>query len=287
VSRKLSDLEAHLKTRLIQRSSRRLALTDAGRDYLVACRGILEQVDEAERTASGEYANVRGELVISAPIVFGRLHVSPIVAAFLDGQPEVDVRLVLGDRIVNLLEDHIDLALRIGDLPDSSLVATQVGAIRRVLCASPHYLAKHGKPSAPQHLSAHRCVTFDSLMSENSWSFDTEHGLQRVPIRSRLAVNTADAAIAAAIAGLGITRVLSYQVAEALRDGRLLRLLPQHESAPVPASLVYPGRGRLPMKCRAFIDFAVPRFRERLADETIPGTQKTSASSKAKAKRAS
>jgi DNA-binding transcriptional LysR family regulator len=146
VSRKLADLEAHLKTRLITRSTRKLVLTDAGRDYLAACRQILEQVEEAERTVSGAYANVKGRLVVAAPIVFGQLHGVPVAAAFLELHPEVDIELRLGDRNVHLIEEHVDAALRIGPLPDSNLVATQLGAIRRVVCASPAYLARFGIP---------------------------------------------------------------------------------------------------------------------------------------------
>ena len=261
VSRELSDLETHLKTRLITRSTRKLDLTDAGRDYLAACRQILEQVDEAERAASGAYANARGELVIAAPIVFGRLHVVLVVGLFLEQYPDVDVRLRLGDRNVNLVEERVDLAVRIGELPDSSLVATPVGAIRRVVCASPGYLARFGTPRSPDDLKAHRCVTFDSLMSPNAWSFPGAQGSQRVSIHSRLTVTTADAAIAAALAGLGVTRVLSYQVADALRDGRLVCLLAAHEPPAVPVSLVYAGQGRLPKKTRAFIDFAASLLR--------------------------
>ncbi|HSN19324.1 MAG TPA: LysR family transcriptional regulator [Usitatibacter sp.] len=271
VSRRLSDLEAHLRTRLITRSTRQLVLTDAGRDYLAACRQILEQVEEAEKAATGAYAKVKGELVLAAPIVFGRLHVVPVVAAFLEAHPEVDVRLLLGDRNVNLLEEHVDVALRIGELADSSLVATAVGTIRRVVCASPGYLARLGKPAKPSELAAHRCVTFEGLTSPRSWSFPGPKGAERVAIRSRLTVTTADAAIAAAVAGLGITRVLSYQVADALADGRLVRVLAKHEPAPVPVSIVYPAQGRLPMKSRAFIDYAAPRFRERLGRPPSPG----------------
>lgn len=266
VSRKLADLEAHLKTRLLTRSTRKLELTDAGRDYLEACRQILEQVDEAERAASGAYAKVKGQLVVAAPIVFGRVHVVPVAAAFLEAHPEVDIQLRLGDRNVNLIEEHVDLALRIGTLPDSSLVATPVGSIRRVVCASPAYLERHGTPLALGELAAHRCITFDGLDATAAWVFAGAEG-QKQParVRSRLTVSTADAAIEAALLGLGITRVLSYQVAEALQDGRLVRLLADHEPPAVPASLIYPGQGRLPMKTRAFIDFAAVRLRERLS----------------------
>lgn len=260
VSRKLSLLEASLKTRLIARSTRRLELTDAGRDYLAAARQILEQVDEAERAASGAYARPHGQLVISAPVVFGRLHLLPVVVEFLREFPDVDVRLIQADRVVNLLEEHVDLALRIGELADSGLVATRVGEIRRVVCASPAYLAAYGRPATPADLARHACITFEGLMSSNRWVFAGEN----VEVRSRLAVTTAEAAISAALQGLGATRVLSYQVAESLQAGTLERLLPAFEPAAVPVSLIYPGQGRLPMKCRAFLDYAAPRLRQRL-----------------------
>ncbi len=275
VSRKLSDLEAHLSTRLLTRSTRQLALTDAGRAYLAACRQILEQVDEAERAATGAYANAKGELVIAAPVVFGRLHALPVVAAFLEQYPDMDVRLLLGDRNVHLLEEHVDVALRIGDLPDSSLVAMQIGRIRQVVCASPGYLSRFGLPQLPADLSAHRCVTFEGLMSSTSWVFQGENSAMRVPIRSRLTVTTADAAVGAAVAGLGVTRVLSYQISDALREGALVRVLAEHEPSAIPVSLVHGGQGRLPMKSRAFLDFAAPRLRQRITElDGEPGSTK-------------
>ncbi len=261
VSRKLALLEAQLKTRLLTRTTRRLELTDAGRDYLDASRQILEQVEEAERAAAGAYARPHGRLVISAPIVFGRLHLLPVVVEFLREFPDVDVRLIQADRVVNLLEEHVDLALRIGELADSGLVATKVGEIRRVCCASPAYLAAYGRPEAPADLARHACISFESLMSASRWVFPAE----TVEVRSRLTVTTAEAAIAAAQMGLGVARVLSYQVADAVQAGTLERLLPVHEPAAVPVSLIHPGQGRLPMKCRAFLDYAAPRLRQRLA----------------------
>ncbi|MEO8299448.1 MAG: LysR family transcriptional regulator [Burkholderiales bacterium] len=274
ISRKLADLEAHLKTRLITRSTRKLELTDAGRDYLEACRQILEQVDEAERVVSGAYAKVKGQLVVAAPVVFGRLHLVPVATAFLEAHAEVDMQLRLGDRNVNLIEDHVDVALRIGALPDSGLVATQVGAIRRVVCASPAYLTRFGTPKSPGELAAHRCITFDGLEAAGAWTFVRADGQKwRAPVRTRLAVSTADAAVEAALLGLGLTRVLSYQVADALQDGRLVRVLADDEPPAVPASLIYPGQGRLPMKTRAFIDFASSQLRERLSMLDAGGTR--------------
>ena len=264
VSRNVSELETHLKARLLNRSTRKLTLTDAGREYLAACKRILEDVGEAERTVSGEFSTPKGELVITAPIVFGRLHVLPVIAEFLKAYPEVDVRLVQSDRIANLLEDHVDLAVRVGALPDSNLSATRVAMIRRVACASPEYFAAHGLPDKPQDLSRHQCITFDALGSAYSWSFVVDGAQLLVPVRSRLVVNTAEAAIDAAIVGTGITRVLSYQIETARREGLLALALQAFEPAPFPVSLVYSSQRRLPLKLRAFLDFAAPRLRERL-----------------------
>ena len=264
VSRKVSELETHLRTRLLVRTSRRLALTAAGRDYVAACRTILEDIGEAERAASGEYSAPRGALYITAPVVFGRLHVLPIVTAFLAVFPDINIRLVLADRMVNLLEEHADLAVRIGALADSALVATRVGSIRRVACASPAYLVAHGTPGHPQDLAAHSCVTFETLMSPTSWSFTVGREVLPIAVLSRLVVSTAEAAIDAAIAGTGITRVLSYQVADAVQAGKLAVVLAQYEQPRSPVSLVTNGQGLLPQKLRAFLDFAAPLLRARM-----------------------
>ncbi|TIU69332.1 MAG: LysR family transcriptional regulator, partial [Mesorhizobium sp.] len=236
VSRKLSDLEKHLKTRLLNRSTRRLVLTDAGQSYLAACRRILDEVNEAERTAAGEYSSPTGELVITAPVVFGRLHVLPVITDFLAIYPQVDVRLTLSDRITQLVEEHIDLALRIGELPDSAMVAIRVGSIRRIVCASPAYLASQGTPEKPSELAGHSCVTFEGLASPATWSFGAGKTETTIPVRSRLQVNTAEAAIDAAIAGLGLTKVLSYQADAGVRAGTLRVVLEPFESPPWPVS---------------------------------------------------
>jgi len=265
VSRKVSELEAHLRTRLVNRTNRRLTLTDAGRSYVAACKRILEDIGEAERAAAGEYSAPRGGLIITAPIVFGRLHVLPVAIEFLKAYPEIDIRLALADHVVNLQEDQIDLAVRIGELPDSSLLATRVGSIRRVLCGSPAYFAEHGTPKKPGELSAHRCIAFEGLTSPDIWTFGTGKSVVSVPVHSRLVVNTAEAAIDAAIANVGITRVLSYQVASAIGDGALVIALRAFEPAPLPVSLVFAGHGMLPLKLRAFLDFATPRLKARLS----------------------
>lgn len=266
VSRKVSELESHLKARLLNRSTRKLTLTDAGKVYLASCKRILEDVSEAERAASGEYSAPTGELIITAPIVFGRLHVVPITTEFLKAYPDVQVRLVLGDRSLNLLEDHIDLAVRIGDLPDSNLIATRVGMISEVVCASPEYFAKRGTPKRPQDLAKHECITFNGLMSPDAWTFKNDRTDIAVPIRSRLVVNTAEAAIDAAVRGAGVTRVLSYQIEKAAQAGKLVIALKKYEHMPVPVSLVYTGQRRLPLKLRVFLDFAAPRLRSALKD---------------------
>ncbi|NZA26518.1 LysR family transcriptional regulator [Luteimonas sp. SJ-92] len=265
VSRKLSDLETHLKARLLNRSTRGLTLTDSGRDYLSACKRILEDVTEAERAAAGEFSEPRGELVITAPLVMGRMHVLPVVVEFLAAYPEIKVRLIQGDRIAQLHEEQIDLAVRVGELPDSRLTATRIGTIRRVVCAHPEYFSAYGLPSVPRDLADHRCVTFDAINSTEVWRFPVDGAEVAVPVRSALVVNTAEAAIDAAIAGVGVTRVLSYQIEEWKRRGRLQTVLREFEPPAMPASLVYTGQRRLPLKLRAFLDYATPRLRERLA----------------------
>jgi DNA-binding transcriptional LysR family regulator len=264
VSRKVSALESQLKTRLLIRSTRQLTLTESGRNYVAACRRILEEVGEAERAAAGEYQAPRGALRISAPVVFGRLHMLPVLGEFLLAYPEVSAQLVLGDRNVNLLEEQVDLALRVGPLPDSGLIATHLGSVRQVLCASPAYLAARGTPRHPRDLAAHHCISFDVLAAADAWRFRLDRKALVVPIHPRLTVSTAEAAVDAAAAGLGLTCVLSYQIEARLRRGELSVLLQRFAPPPLPVSLVYASQGRLPLKLRALLDFAAPRLRTRL-----------------------
>ena len=267
VSRKISELEAHLSTRLLTRSTRRLALTDSGAAYVAAAKRILDEVNEAERAASGEHAAPRGELVITAPVVFGRLHVLPVIAEFLARWPEINVRLVLADRNLHLIDDRVDIAVRIGALADSALVSIQVGAGRSVVCGSPSYFAAYGVPKRPEDLTALSAVTFDPLSSPQHWIFRDPKSKRelRAPVRSRLTVNTAEAAIDGAAAGIGVTRVLSYQVAQAVLDGRIQIVLAEYEPAPAPVSLIHSRQGLTPLKVRMALDFAAPRLRARLA----------------------
>jgi DNA-binding transcriptional LysR family regulator len=267
VSRRIAEIEAHLKTRMLNRSSRHLSLTEAGRLYVEACKRILEQVEEAERAAMGVHKDPKGRLTVTAPIVFGGVQLIPIVSDFLAEYPDIDLKLLLADRVLDLLESDVDVALRIGELGDSSLIASRVGAVRRVTCASPSYLAAHGRPQKPEDLGDHVCVTFDNLASPESWRFSSPKGDVLVPIRSRLTVTTAQAAIAGAVAGLGLTRLLSYQIAEERRAGRLELVLEDYELPPWPVNLVYAGQRLLPRKLRAFLDFVAQRLKDRLRDE--------------------
>lgn len=262
ISRKVADLEGHLKVRLLVRSTRKLALTEAGHAYVAACKRILDDIDQAEAQVSGEYTLPRGELTITAPISFGRLHVLPVVNEFLKQFPEITIRMLLSDRNADLVDQHIDMAVRIGDLPDSNLVATRVGTVRRVMCASPAYLADHGTPKKPDDLARHQCIFFSGLGTGASWNFKSRgQSTTAVHPPCRLHINTAEAAIDAAIAGVGLTNVLSYQAARAVSEGRLTIILKDFEPKPLPVHLLHAHQGVSPLKMRRFLEFAAPRIR--------------------------
>jgi DNA-binding transcriptional LysR family regulator len=252
----------------LTRSTRKLALTDAGVAYVASAKRILEQVDEAERTVAGEFHAPRGELILTAPVLFGRLHVLPVVADFLAAYPEINVRLMLSDRNLHLVDDHVDLAARIGALPDSDMVATRIGSMRTVVCASPKLLAGRGAPKSPDDLLALPCVRFDFGSPASTWSFAAKDGsgVVQIAIRPRLSVSTAEAAVSAAIQSVGATRVLHYQCAEAVRDGSLRIVLDAFEREPAPVNLIHAPRALLPLKTRVFLDFAAGRLRRRLSD---------------------
>lgn len=265
LSRKISELELHLKTRLLNRSTRLLTLTDAGARYLAATRRILEDVEEAERAATGEYNAPKGELVLTAPVVFGRTHLMPVVNDFLKAYPDIDIGLALHERIVNLQEEHVDLAVRIGNLPDSTLMAIRIGEVRRILCASPEYLAARGTPRHPADLALHDCINFNPSTQAEAWDFPVGKTPETFPVHFRLVVSTAQAAIDAAIAGIGITRLFCYHVAAARAQGLLLPVLQDFVPSPIPMHLVYPAGRMLPLKLRAFLDFATPRLKVALS----------------------
>jgi DNA-binding transcriptional LysR family regulator len=266
VSRRVSELEQHLHIRLLLRGTRRLILTESGRAYVAACRRIMEDIAEAERTASGEYREPQGELIFSVPQVLGRTHALPVVVDFLATYPDIRMRFHLADRVVSLLEEQIDVALRVGELPDSSLMATRVGVVRQILCASPDYLKTRGVPRQPGDLTSHSCVAYDAygVASGSSWKLGMGKTAQTVQIPSRLVVNSAEAAVIAATAGAGVVWVMSYLADDLVNSGALVRLLEGYEPASLPVSLIYPSQRQVPLKLRAFLDFCVPRLRERL-----------------------
>ena len=270
VSRHLSELETRIGAQLLVRSSRRTTLTVTGLTYVASARRILEQLKDAELTASGAYSEPKGTLFITAPMVLGRTHMAPLVAEFLQAYPEIDVRMHLCDEISPLVDKQIDLAVRIGHLPDSGLIASEIGVVRRVTCASPAYLAKRGVPQTPGDLANHDCVTFDNLASPDFWRTADEQADRAIPIRSRLVVNTADAALRAAEDGVGLTRLLSYMVVGSVREGRLSIVLQPFEASPWPVHLVYPKQQPSPRKLSAFLAFAIPRLRARFAMELLP-----------------
>jgi DNA-binding transcriptional LysR family regulator len=265
VSRRLSELEARLKTQLFQRSPRHLTLTDAGRSYIEACKRIIEQVNEAEQEASGEYRTPTGDLTVTSPWGLGHLHLLPLSCEFLNVYPDIALRLLLSDRVLNPIENKIDVAIRIGPLPDSSMIATRIGSIRVVACASPEYLTARGRPESPDDLPNHDCITVDETGVPRSWKFVSGGNETAAPIRTRLTVNTSEAAVEAAIAGAGIARVMSYKMEAARRAGRLAIVLDSFEREPLPVHIVYTERKPMPLKLRVFLTWFTPRLKARLA----------------------
>ena len=255
VVRSLAALERAIGVRLLQRTTRRSSLSDEGREYYERCKRVLAAVDEADTSMSARRSEPHGRLRITAPATYGRMHVAPIVNAFIAKYPAVEVDLLLLDRVVDLIEEGLDAAVRIGELPDSTLVARALGETRRVVCAAPAYLRRAGIPKTPADLQAHRCIVFSGLAAANEWAFGAKR--QRVAVRPVLRTNQVDAALDACIRGLGCGQFLSYQVEAALREGRLKRLLKEYEPPPLPIHIVYP-HARPSSNVRAFIDLAQP-----------------------------
>lgn len=266
VSRRVSDLESRLGAQLLVRTSRRLQLTEEGSAYVAAARRILDELDDAERTVSGEYRAPRGELAVTAPIMFGKLHIAPIVHEFLAAYPDVSVRLILLDGVIDLVEAHVDVALRIGHLPDSALVARRLGDVRWLFCASPEYLDRRGKPDHPLAIAGLDCIAFEGLQRYRDWPFVEDGKARSIALQPRFSVNTADAVIDATSAGLGISRVMSYQAADAINRGEVSPILAPFWTPPIPVHLVYGQRQQQPLKLRAFLDFVTPRLQQCLAD---------------------
>jgi DNA-binding transcriptional LysR family regulator len=274
VSRKVSELELHLRTKLFNRSSRQLVLTDAGSSYLTACKRILGDVTEAERTASGEYTAATGELSVTTPIGIGRTILMPIMADFLKAYPDIKARMVPTDRVLSLVQEQIDVGIRIGALPDSNLIAIRVGATRRLACASPAYLAARGTPRTPDDLAGHDCIiNLAGHASHDAWTFVRDKTTIAVPVHPRLVVGSSEAACAAARAGIGIAIAFSHQLQADREGGALTTLLDDFQPAPIPVSLVYAANRFLPIKVRAFLDFVTPRLKRVLAESRRPDRQ--------------
>ena len=265
VTRAVATIEARLGTRLFHRTTRRVRLTDTGGRYLADARRILGEIEEAETAAAGAQAEPRGPLAVTASQMFGRRFVAPVMLAFLDRYPRVEGRLVLLDRVTDLIEEGLDVAVRIAPLPDSALSAVRLGDVRRVVCASPAYLEARGTPRRPADLAGHDGIAFAPVSVGDPWAFKV--GSRRIAAapRTLLQVNDTEVAIAAAVEGRGVTRVLSYQVARELKSGRLKVVLADYEPPPIPIHLVHLEGRQANARVRAFVDFAAKRLRTALA----------------------
>jgi DNA-binding transcriptional LysR family regulator len=261
VTRAVAELEERLGLRLLTRTTRVVRVTDAGARFAEDCRRILADIEEAETAATGTHAAPRGTLTLTAPVLFGQLFVTPILVSYLEQFPEVDASCLFLDRVVNVVEEGIDVAVRIGELPDSSLQATRVGRVRRVLVAAPTYLAAHGTPQRPEDLARHSTILAAGVTPVSEWRFNDAGSSLMQRLQPRLRTTSNDSAIAAALAGLGITRLLSYQVAEQVRSGALQFVLQDFETAPLPVHVVHHEGRRATHKVRAFVDLAVERLR--------------------------
>ena len=264
VTRGVAALEERLQTRLLNRTTRAVSLTDAGARFLESGRRLLATYDELETVSSGERTEPRGWVNVTAPVMFGRLHVLPLVRSFLSEYPQVDVRLLLLDRVVSLVDEGLDLGVRIGQLPDSGLRAVRVGQVRRIVCAAPQYLSRHGEPATPRDLGSHSLVACTAVTPvPDRWSFHGPDGATSVTVRPRLVVNTTAAAVDAALDQFGLTCIRSYQAEPHAAAGRLKTVLVEYEPPPAPIHIVHPEGRHLPPKIRLFLDYATERLRRQ------------------------
>lgn len=262
VTRTIAALEERLGIKLFQRTTRIVRLTEAGTRYLLDCKRLLAEVEDAEQALSGSHTELRGSLSITASVMFGRLFVAPILFQFLDQHPKVNGRAVLVDRVVDLIDEGLDVGVRIAHLADASFTAIRVGSVRRVVCASPAYLKRHGVPQTPGDLADHDAVSFSADRSAPAWSFGSgKKKTHSVHPRSRLLVNSSEVALEAAAAGAGVTRVLSYMAASAVKSGQLRIILREFEPEPIPIHVIHREGKRAAARVRAFVDFAVDRLR--------------------------
>lgn len=268
VCRSLAQLEKRLGERLLHRTTRRIALTEAGKEFYERCRRVAAEIEDAEEAVSARRLEPQGVLAVTAPLLFGRMHVAPVVVEYLRRHRKTSVNLLLTDRTVNLVEEGMDAAIRIGELADSSLVARRLGAIPRVVCASPDYLKRNSVPARPEDLARHECIRFTGLSTGREWSFVEQGRETRTRVEGRLVTNNGDAAIDAALHGLGLVMVLGYQVEQPLADGRLVRVLADFESAAAPVHALYSSARLVPPKLKAFLELlseSIPARLEALA----------------------
>jgi DNA-binding transcriptional LysR family regulator len=268
ITRAVASIEDRLGTRIVRRTTRALKLTEAGERYIVVARRVLTELDDAEKSADAGLTEPHGVLSVTAPVAFGSMHVQPIVDTYLASHRRVRVRLLLLDRVVSVIDEGVDVAVRIAHLPDSALVAIAAGSVRRMVVASPDYLERHGRPKTPSDLAAHRCVASTAITPSDVWTFGARREGDRakhVRITPVLSVSLAEAAIRSALSGTGITCALSYQVSKQLSSGALVRLLGAFEPPPLPVHLVYPATNARTAKVRAFVELAAPRLRSLLS----------------------
>jgi len=261
ITRAIAKLEHSLGVRLFHRTTRRVRLTDSGCQFYVDAKQILEQLEEAENAVSGVYSEPKGVLSVTAPVLFGQKHVVPIITEYLNSNPAVSVKAVFYDRIGNILDEGLDVAVRIGHLKDSSLFATHVGDIQRVVCGSPSYLKQHGIPETPAELSDHQIILSTTVEPNTNWKFDGPTGQCAVKVSPRLHCTQNGSAISAAKNGFGLTRLMSYQAGEEFKDGSLIRILRDYEPEPLPVNIVHLEGRRASAKIRSFIDLASERLR--------------------------
>ncbi|WP_412551645.1 LysR family transcriptional regulator [Shimia sp. MIT910701] len=270
VTRTMNALEARLGVQLLTRSTRQLSLTDAGSSFLEATRRLLSEIDDAEKQAVGQMGIAQGHLTVSCSMTFSRLIAGPVVRAFLEAHPRMSVSLIAVDRVTNLVEEGIDVAIRIGNLPDSNLMAKRLGHVRRLFVASPAYLARHGTPKVPPDLKRHTMIGFTGILPSHDWHYNSGGTRGHVQLTPRFEVNDAPTALAAAIDGEGITMALSYTVDEQLKRGELVPLLQPFLPPPWAVHLVYPPSKLVAPKVRAFLDFAGERLKQMIPEVDLP-----------------
>lgn len=265
VTRAINELEAHLGVRLLTRTTRIVKVTEAGARYAEDCRAVLAQLNDADESAAGHHGTPRGRLTLTAPVGFGAMYVTPVVTEYLGRYPEVTVSCWFMDRVVNMLDEGVDVGVRIGELPDSSMQAIRVGRIRLLICATPAYLEEHGEPKSPDELQSHAVIAASGATSTSEWRISNDGAPGVVKLHPRLITTTADTAIAAALTGFGLTNVLAYKVADHLREGRLRSVLSDFEPPALPVHVLHREGRHASQKARKFIDLAVERLRPRLA----------------------